>query len=214
MSADFVRTASGKAGDDRAGVLPFQQCGLPISFLLFFFQSVYKRMAEKACGDAVPGKVIDLERKEHGQFIRRLAQNTDTPFLPGPDLGSDVVENGNAFPAKQRSQSKIETGIVDQDGQSGFPAARLVRNAVEHSFQEAIAPRHLRKAGHIGLRGMGQQFGPRAQHGVAADAERLQLRAKRLQRTKERSGMGIAGGFPGDHQNGIIGRHFRIVNAE
>src|SRR2546422_518368 len=77
--------------------------------------------------DRHAGVAIDLllERKDHEDEVRDLADRLQAAGAPRPDLRADVVDDGNAEPFELTRQRKIEIRKIDRDGDVG--AIRLRR---------------------------------------------------------------------------------------
>src|SRR6058998_1658720 len=68
-----------------------------------------------------------LERKDHEDEVRDLADRLQAAGAPRPDLRADVVDDGNAEPLELTRQRKVEIRKIDRDGDG--KAAVIVEEA-------------------------------------------------------------------------------------
>ena len=189
----FLFAAAGQQGDDGARVVG-EEGGIGGAALDDFQQGVAH---VGGLGQVVLGVEVLLEGQYVAQTVQVAAHALEASFLPGPQLGRDVVDGFDALGVCPLLNLEVEAGVVDADDGVGVPAedvllaeADVAQHGaqVQHHFDEAhdgqVADVALRLSG--GLR-----------HGVAAPEAELRLRVLLAQGLDEVGPIEVARGLAG-----------------
>lgn len=74
-------------------------------------------MADKGGGDAAGGVEGLFKRKDDKDATDALLDPAKASSLPGPELGADEPEDGNARAMEAAGEAEVDVGEVDQDGE-------------------------------------------------------------------------------------------------
>ena len=91
-----------------------------------------------------------LEGENGEEQIHIPTDVLDTILFPGPDLGGDVVADGNLRMAADKvGYLQVETGVVNQDDHIGFPSQDIPLAATQ-STEDSTQMEQYGNESHIG----------------------------------------------------------------
>ena len=173
-----------------------------IGTIVFWMDNVEQRMAMPFDGHALPLVEAFLEFEHDHHLVDQTLDLCYPSLAPGPDLRRDIIHDRHIQGAKLFRQAKIESGVVDQDRQSGpmsigclqdipldLPDKRqMLDNLPEPKKRELVDMVAEINTGHV--------------HAVAADTDQLDIGPQQHKFGGQQSADIIPRGLPGDDKDG------------
>ena len=142
-----------------------------------------------------------LEGKDDEHAVDALLDPAETAVLPGPELGADEPEDGNAGAAKVFGKTEVYVGEVDEDGCVG----PLLADAADETAVAGVDPgdvtedfRHAHDGDVFGSDGALLAGGF---HGGSTEAGEGGCREVLAQGGDELCAVGVSGGFAGGKED-------------
>src|SRR5271157_4829298 len=125
--------------------------------------------------DAALAIKLLLEREDHQHPADVVPHLLDSPLLPGPELRTDVVNDGNAALVKFAGEPQIEIGEVDEHRRIGPAPLRLAHHLAKAAIDGWNVLDDLDDADFGDLASVRQQLAAGRAHLLSSDAEEVDL---------------------------------------
>src|SRR5688572_24606951 len=166
-------------------------------------------MANEFRVDAGIAVEADLKGENDEQFTHTASNLLDASGVPGPDLGSDIVEHGDATLRHRLGKLQVESWKIDEeDGVDRLTLDRLQQGAIDLP-QRAQAVQRFYRSNHGQVADVKEQLHTSLTHLTSTHAQELQGRLLSAQGAGEVAAMQISRSFSGHKQQAL--RHMIIV---
>lgn len=141
-----------------------------------------------------------FEGKDDQGFFHPLAHAFHAALAPGPELRANVIDDRDAAGVHFASCPEIEGGGIDEDGAAGLAALSLAHQPAEERVDLRDPGKDLGDADDGELAGVHDGVAASAAHGLATDAEELELGEAAAERVDEGCAVHLARGLTGGDQ--------------
>src|SRR6266513_2869528 len=100
-------------------------------------------MTYKQCAQASLVIGIDFKRENAEYQIDEIRHSFDASAVPGPYLGTDIVNNLLSWrlPPQSARETQIETWVINEDDRVGFALPNLLKRFAKLLSEIAIFPK-------------------------------------------------------------------------
>ncbi len=143
--------------------------------------------------------LLKIEQRQHLAVNAR--HELHAAFLPGPDLGGHVADDGDAERDELLGQPQVEAGVVHEDDQVRLEDLDAVEDRAEQAeiFRQVLED--LGETGRVGGPARQEADEPESFHPRAADAVEFQVRPQPAQGREQGRAELVPGRFAGDDQD-------------
>ncbi len=122
--------------------------------------------------DVSVAEIFFLEGEYAAEGVDGGGDFFDAPGSGGPDLGGDVIADGDSFGFGDGGDAEVDSGGVDRDDDVGFEGAEFAADFAEEFPPVAHLEDGTEEHGGTGD-GVGEEPAPRGGHAIAADADEV-----------------------------------------